>query len=54
MEEEYVNDNPPENVFVFVNVLAVYVFGMVVEAWMKEFTFVSPYEFCVRHVPLIA
>ena len=31
------------NVFVFVNVFAVYVFGMVVEEWMKELTFVSPY-----------
>ena len=28
---------PPLNVFVFVNIFAVYVFGMVVEEWMKEF-----------------
>ena len=36
--------NPPLNVFVFVNVLAVYVFGIVVEELMKELTLVSPYE----------
>ena len=31
------------NVFSAVNVFAVYVFGMVVEEWMYELTFVSPY-----------
>ena len=31
-----------------------YVFGIVVEEWIKEFTFVSEYEELPRHVLLIA
>ncbi len=40
------------NVFVFVNVLDVYVFGIVEDPWMKELTERSEYE--VIHVVPIA
>ena len=45
--EAYVNDPSVVDEFVnvcsAVNVFAVYVFGIVVEAWMYALTFVSPY-----------
>ena len=58
VDDAYVNEasvvDVLENVLSAVNVLAVYVFGMVVLPLMNELTFVSPYVLFVRHTPLTA